>query len=221
MNMKDMKSIGARLASGPKAKSGDGLIDAAAIRELAELLTETGLTEIEIEHNGARLRVARQSAGGMPATAVPMQEPTPPATVETPKAKAPVGGVPSPMVGTVYASPEPNAPPFIKVGQSVKEGHALHRRSDEDDESDSRDARRYGDGDLRYRRTAGRVRADSRLHILTYAAATPTPIVVMAGLDPATHRASVRERETRMPRWPARGPAMTVTWHSSSEKVRQ
>jgi len=125
MNMKDMKSIGARLASGPKAKSGDGLIDAAAIRQLAELLTETGLTEIEIEHNGARLRVARQSAGGMPATAVPMQEPTPPATVETPKAKAPVGGVPSPMVGTVYASPEPNAPPFIKVGQSVKEGDTL------------------------------------------------------------------------------------------------
>ena len=125
MNMKDMKSIGARLANGPKAKSGDGLIDAAAIRELAELLTETGLTEIEIEHNGARLRVARQAAGAMPAAAAPVQEPPAPA-VESPKAKTPTaGGVPSPMVGTVYASSEPGAQPFIKVGQSVKEGDTL------------------------------------------------------------------------------------------------
>ncbi|HEY2884911.1 MAG TPA: acetyl-CoA carboxylase biotin carboxyl carrier protein [Rhizomicrobium sp.] len=126
MNMKDMKSIGARLANGPKAKSGDGLIDAAAIRELAELLTETGLTEIEIEHNGARLRVARQAAGAMQAAAAPVLEPPASAPVEAPKAKAPnVGGVPSPMVGTVYASPEPGAQPFIKVGQSVKEGDTL------------------------------------------------------------------------------------------------
>ena len=124
MNMKDMKSIGARLANGPKAKSGDGLIDAAAIRELAELLTETGLTEIEIEHNGARLRVARQAAGAVPAA--PVLEPAAPAPVEASKAKAPnVGGVPSPMVGTVFASPEPGAQPFIKVGQSVKEGDTL------------------------------------------------------------------------------------------------
>jgi acetyl-CoA carboxylase biotin carboxyl carrier protein len=125
MNMKDMKSIGARLANGPKSKSGDGLIDAAAIRELAELLTETGLTEIEIEHNGARLRVARQASGAMP-TAMPVQEAPAPTPVEASKAKAPhVGGVPSPMVGTVFASPEPGAPPFIKVGQSVKEGDTL------------------------------------------------------------------------------------------------
>lgn len=124
MNMKDMKSIGARLANGPKAKSGDGLVDAAAIRELAELLTETGLTEIEIEHNGARLRVARQAAGAIAAAAAAVPEPAAPA--ETPKPKGPnAGGVPSPMVGTVYASPEPGAPPFIKVGQSVKEGDTL------------------------------------------------------------------------------------------------
>jgi acetyl-CoA carboxylase biotin carboxyl carrier protein len=127
MSMKDMKSIGARLANGPKAKPGDGLVDAAAIRELAELLTETGLTEIEIEHNGARLRVARQAAGAMAAAPVPVQEvATTSAPVETPKPKGPnVGGVPSPMVGTVYASPEPTAAPFIKVGQSVKEGDTL------------------------------------------------------------------------------------------------
>ena len=53
MNMKDMKEMGARLANGPKAKSS---VDAAAIRELAELLAETGLTEIEIETSGMKLR---------------------------------------------------------------------------------------------------------------------------------------------------------------------
>jgi acetyl-CoA carboxylase biotin carboxyl carrier protein len=127
MNMKDMKSIGARLANGPKAKSGDGLIDAAAIRELAELLTETGLTEIEIEHNGARLRVARQAAGALSAAQAPVKEPAPaPAPVDAPKPKLPnVGGVPSPMVGTVYTSPEPGAQPFVKIGQTVKEGDTL------------------------------------------------------------------------------------------------
>ena len=122
MNMKDMKSLGARLSNGPKSK-GDGLIDAGAIRELAELLKETGLSEIEIEQNGARLRVARQTGATAPPPAAPA---TPPAAVEAPKPKGPnPGGVPSPMVGTVYAAPEPGAAPFIKVGQSVKEGDTL------------------------------------------------------------------------------------------------
>ena len=62
MNMKDVKSIGARIANGGKAKTLPS-IDATAIRELAELLAETGLTEIEIEQGGARLRVAEQAAG--------------------------------------------------------------------------------------------------------------------------------------------------------------
>ncbi|MGZ5935129.1 MAG: acetyl-CoA carboxylase biotin carboxyl carrier protein, partial [Rhizomicrobium sp.] len=105
MNMKDMKSIGQRLTSGPKGKSGDGLVDASAIRELAELLKETGLTEIEIEHNGARLRVSKQAGGTM--MAAPAPAPSPATAVEAPKPKGPSpGGVPSPMVGTVYASPE-------------------------------------------------------------------------------------------------------------------
>ena len=123
MNMKDKKSIGARLANGPKPKSGDTLVDAAAIRELAELLTETGLSEIEIEHNGARLRVSRQFTGAVAAATVPA---TSSATSESAKPKGPnPGGVPSPMVGTVYAAPEPGAPPFIKLGQIVKEGDTL------------------------------------------------------------------------------------------------
>jgi acetyl-CoA carboxylase biotin carboxyl carrier protein len=123
MNMKDMKSLGARLGNGPKAKPNDGFIDATAIRELAELLKETGLSEIEIEQNGARLRVATQTG----ATVTPAAAPPPaPAAAEAPKPKGPnPGGVPSPMVGTVYASPEPGAQPFIKVGQSVMEGDTL------------------------------------------------------------------------------------------------
>ena len=123
MNMKDMKSLGARLGNGPKAKANDGLIDAGAIRELAELLKETGLSEIEIEQNGARLRVARQAGETVAQAAQPV---TVPAAAEAPKPKGPnPGGVPSPMVGTVYASPEPGAPSFIKVGQDVKEGDTL------------------------------------------------------------------------------------------------
>jgi acetyl-CoA carboxylase biotin carboxyl carrier protein len=123
MNMKDMKSIGARLSNGPKSK--DGLVDAAAIRELAELLKETGLTEIEIEHNGARLRVSKQS-GGTAIAAAPAAVATPaPAPAPAKPAGPNPGAVPSPMVGTVYFAPEPGAKPFIAVGQTVKEGDTL------------------------------------------------------------------------------------------------
>jgi len=126
MSMKDVKSIGARL--GGKGKENGNLVDAAAIRELAELLTETGLTEIEIEHNGARLRVSKQ-AGGAVMAAAPVAAAAAPAA---PAAAAPAkpagpnpGAVPSPMVGTVYLSPEPGAKPFVSVGQAVKEGDTL------------------------------------------------------------------------------------------------
>jgi len=102
-------------------------IDAAAVRELAELLKETGLTEIEIEHNGARIRVSR-SAGVAVAASAPAAAPAPAAAASAP---APVssgpaaGAVPSPMVGTVYLSPEPGKPAFISVGKTVKEGDTL------------------------------------------------------------------------------------------------
>jgi len=107
-------------------KSG-GLVDAGAIRELAELLTETGLTEIEIEHNGARLRVSKM-AGGAVMAAAPIAVPTPaaaPAAAPAKPAGPNPGGVPSPMVGTVYLSPEPGAKPFISIGQTVKDGDTL------------------------------------------------------------------------------------------------
>ena len=102
-------------------KSG-GLVDASAIRELAELLKETGLTEIEIEHNGARLRVSKMSGGAVMAAAPVAAAPAPAPT--KPSGPNP-GAVPSPMVGTVYLSPEPGAKAFISVGQTVKEGDTL------------------------------------------------------------------------------------------------
>ena len=101
-------------------------IDATAVRELAELLKETGLTEIEIEHNGARIRVSRSSgvAASAPATAAPA--PAAAAPTPAPVSSGPAAGaVPSPMVGTVYLSPEPGKPAFISVGKTVKEGDTL------------------------------------------------------------------------------------------------
>lgn len=124
MNMKDVKSIGARL--GGKKDSNGGLVDAGAIRELAELLKETGLTEIEIEHNGARLRVSKQVGGAVMAAAPAAAAPVAAAATPAAKPSGPhPGAVPSPMVGTVYAAPEPGAKAFISVGQTVKEGDTL------------------------------------------------------------------------------------------------
>ena len=102
-------------------------IDAAAVRELANLLKETGLTEIEIEHQGARIRVSRSggvvaAAPAAPAAAAPVTET---AAVASGPSGPPAGAVPSPMVGTVYAAPEPGKPPFIAVGKTVKEGDTL------------------------------------------------------------------------------------------------
>jgi len=113
---------------GDKSKKDDRKsdIDADAVRELSALLKETGLTEIEIEHNGARIRVAR--AGAIAAiTSAPIAAAPVAATLNTatPSAGPQAGAVTSPMVGTVYTSSEPGKPPLVKVGQQVKEGDTL------------------------------------------------------------------------------------------------
>ena len=99
-------------------------IDTAAIRELAQLLKDTGLTEIEIEHNGARIRVSR-GGGVAVATAAPVSAPAAAPAAAAASSGPPAGAVPSPMVGTVYLSPEPGKPAFIGVGKTVKEGDTL------------------------------------------------------------------------------------------------
>ena len=106
--------------------------DSALIRELALLLDETSLSEIEIERAGLRLRVARNINV---ATSVPVAVAAPAAAAATTIAAASAaaandlakhpGVVPSPMVGTAYWSPEPGAKPFIEVGSRVTAGETL------------------------------------------------------------------------------------------------
>jgi len=98
-------------------------IDKELIRELAELLDETGLSEIEIEQGTLRVRVARAAgAGAFVAPAAPQPAPAPiPAPTPT-AAPDNAGAVPSPMVGTVYLAPEPGASRFIEVGAKISAG---------------------------------------------------------------------------------------------------
>lgn len=100
-------------------------IDAEAVRTLAALITETGLTEIEYQDGERRVRVARQvpqAQASVPAPAVP----TAVATASAASAdEVPAGAVTSPMVGTTYLQSEPGAPPFVRVGDSVREGDTL------------------------------------------------------------------------------------------------
>ena len=101
-------------------------IDSAAVRELAALLEETGLTEIEYATGEWRVRVARAANGVV--HAVPAAMPMVPAAAAPAMAisdAAHPGTVVSPMVGTVYMSREPGAPPFVKAGDTVKEGDTL------------------------------------------------------------------------------------------------
>lgn len=100
------------------------------IKELAELLSETGLTEIEVETGDMRIKVARQ---GTAVSAVVPQVAAAPAPAEAapePKEAAPApadhpGGVKSPMVGTAYLAPEPGSPNFVKVGDTVSKGQTI------------------------------------------------------------------------------------------------
>jgi acetyl-CoA carboxylase biotin carboxyl carrier protein len=102
--------------------------DSALIRELALLLDETSLTEIEIERAGLRLRVARNIsiAASMPANYQPAASAPPTAApVDNVDIAAHPGVVPSPMVGTAYWASEPGAKPFIEVGSKVSVGQTL------------------------------------------------------------------------------------------------
>ena len=102
--------------------------DSALIRELALLLDETSLTEIEIERAGLRVRVARNIsiAASMPANFQPAAAaPAAGAAVDAADIAMHPGVVPSPMVGTAYWASEPGAKPFIEVGSKVTVGQTL------------------------------------------------------------------------------------------------
>jgi acetyl-CoA carboxylase biotin carboxyl carrier protein len=101
-------------------------IDQDLIRELAKLLEETGLTEIEVEEDGFRVRVGR-GARNPAAPAIPVSAPAPaasPVPASGEAARHP-GLVSSPMVGTAYLGPEPGARPFVEVGSEVRSGQTL------------------------------------------------------------------------------------------------
>lgn len=106
-------------------------IDSKLVRELAEMLGETGLSEIEVEDGDRKIRVARSITAAAP---VAFAAPAPvAAAAPAPAAAAPAAApaedhanaVKSPMVGTAYLAPEPSAPNFVSVGQTVKAGDTL------------------------------------------------------------------------------------------------
>ncbi len=115
--------------SPPKTKLDTGLI-----RELAAILREADLGELEVEHDGLRVRVTKAGPAAVaaaypaPLPAAPSQAaptPPPPAGEAASAAAIPDHAVKSPMVGTVYLAADPNSKPYISVGQKVKKGDTL------------------------------------------------------------------------------------------------
>ncbi len=109
-------------------------IDRELIRELAGILNDTNLTEIEVEHENLKIRVSRQAPPVVQSYTPPMPNfaaapAAAPASIAAPQAAASPrdskNAVTSPMVGTAYAAPAPGAKAFIEVGQAVKEGQTL------------------------------------------------------------------------------------------------
>lgn len=103
--------------------------EAAWIRELAAILDQTGLTEIEIEKSDVRVRVARNAGGAIAYAAAPSAAaPAPRSVINQPAAVSdapPANAVTSPMVGTIYLSPSPDSDPFVKPGDKVVQGQTL------------------------------------------------------------------------------------------------
>ena len=106
-------------------------VDQQLIRDLAGILNDTNLTEIEVELGDLKVRVSRQSqtihavAAPLPVSAAGAVAPAQAAAIPAAAADPSKNAVPSPMVGTAYLSPSPDAKPFVEVGQKVKEGQTL------------------------------------------------------------------------------------------------
>jgi len=116
--------------SKPEAGTGAGWIDMDLISDLAQLVIRLGLSEIEIERGDFKVRVSRlvsapaAAPAPQPHAAPPQAAPPAAAEKETTVADGP-GMVKSPMVGTVYLRPSPDAPPFVELGSKVKSGEKL------------------------------------------------------------------------------------------------
>jgi acetyl-CoA carboxylase biotin carboxyl carrier protein len=115
------------------AKGAGGMnVDVGLVRQLAEMLAETGLTEIEVEDGERSIRVSRGAAPVAAVAAAPVAVAAPvaaPAAAPAAETAAPAADLTnalrSPMVGTAYLFPEPGAAPFVKVGDKVKTGDTL------------------------------------------------------------------------------------------------
>jgi acetyl-CoA carboxylase biotin carboxyl carrier protein len=117
----------------PTAKT----VDQKMIRDLADILDEVNLTEIEVEQGDLKIRISRQVTAAQPAAfAMPAAQPAAPAPLPAAEARAAQAGeapavdlkkngVPSPMVGTAYRAAAPGERPFIDIGQVVREGQTL------------------------------------------------------------------------------------------------
>ena len=119
----------------PASKDASAPIDPKLVRKLADILTDTGLSEIEVEQGDLRIRVARQITAAAPVGYAPAPA-VAPAALAAPPAAAPTAAPPatetqrgeavkSPMVGTVYLQSQPGSPHFVKVGDSVSAGQTL------------------------------------------------------------------------------------------------
>jgi acetyl-CoA carboxylase biotin carboxyl carrier protein len=109
-------------------KTGGMQVDTKLVRELAELLNDTGLSEIEVEDGDRKIKVARTInavAAAPVAVAAPAAVPAPVLPAEAAPAAIPANAVKSPMVGTAYLTPEPGAAPFVSVGDKVSAGATL------------------------------------------------------------------------------------------------
>jgi len=116
------------MAETGKGGRGPGMnVDTKLVRELAKLLSETGLTEIEVQDGDRRIKVGRGAVAAVaaaPAVVEAAASAAPAPAAEAPAAET-ANAVRSPMVGTAYLHPEPGADPFIKVGDKVKAGDTL------------------------------------------------------------------------------------------------
>ena len=118
------------MAKGPKAS---GANDTALVKALADILDEAGLAELEYETADLSVRLSRVAGAAPVAAVAPAAAPTvTPAAMPAPAAASPAedmashpGALTSPMVGTVYVAPEPDAPAFVAVGDSVKKGQTV------------------------------------------------------------------------------------------------
>jgi acetyl-CoA carboxylase biotin carboxyl carrier protein len=100
-------------------------VDRDLVHTLAALLQETGLTEIEYAVGDRRIRVVRGAPAALPVSLAVASTPLAPAAVGVEATREIAGAIKAPMVGTAYLQPQPDAAPFIKVGDSVREGQTL------------------------------------------------------------------------------------------------